>query len=73
MRYRVSYTLFLKLSLSSQSLPAKDHIVNISILKCDFVLLALMLGMLLFPRESIVQNLGTRFFLRGVGCDGPGF
>ena len=31
-RYRVSYTLLLKLSLSSQSLSAKDHIVNINIL-----------------------------------------
>ena len=40
-RYRVSYTLLLKLSLGSQSLSAKDHIVNI--------LLALMVDLLLFP------------------------
>ena len=67
--YHVSYTLLPELSLSSQSLSAKNHIVNIKILYRDFVLLALMLGLLLFLRESIVQNLETKFFLRGVGCD----
>ena len=29
----------------------------------------LMIGLLLFPRESIFQNLGTRFLFRGEGCD----
>ena len=48
-RYRVSYTLLLKLSLSSPLLSAKDHIVNINHLYCDFVLLAVIVSLLLFP------------------------
>ena len=48
-RYRVSYTLLLKLSLSSPFLSAKDHIINRNLLYCDFVLLALMVSLLLFP------------------------
>mgnify|MGYP006955334308 CR=1 FL=1 len=35
-RYRVSYTLLLKLSLSSPFLSTKDPIVNINLLYCDF-------------------------------------
>ena len=44
-----SNTLFLELSLSSQSLSTKYHIVNINLLCCDLVLLALMVSLLLFP------------------------
>ena len=40
---------FFKLSLSSPFLSAKDHIANINRLYCDFVLLALMVSLLLFP------------------------
>src|SRR6185437_3471534 len=72
-RYRVSYNLLLKLSLSSPFLSAKNHTANINLLYCDFVLLTLMVSLFPFPRESFVRNLGTRFFLRGVGCDIPDF
>jgi len=37
------------LSISSQSLSAKDHTVNINLFYCDLVLLAVMVGLLLFP------------------------
>ena len=47
--YCVSHILFLNFSLSSQSLSAKDHIVNINIRYRDLVLLALIVSLLLFP------------------------
>ena len=67
------HTLFHKHSLRSPFLSAKNHIVNINLLYRDLVLLALMVILLLFLWESFVWNLGTRFFLRGVGCDIPDF
>ena len=56
-RYRVSYTLLLELSLSSQFLSAKDHIVNINLLYCDF------------DRSESRDEI----LFKGVGCDIPEF
>jgi hypothetical protein len=48
-RYRVSYTLLLEFSLSSQSLFATAPTINIELIWLDCFLPFLMVGLLLFP------------------------